>query len=313
MRIQQLLYVKEIARCRSMNKAAVNLYISQPSLSEAVQELEKEFGITIFERSRRGVSLTIDGIEFLQFTEKIIEDMDELRNHYLLKKDINRFYLQVSCQHYAFVVDAFIHFLNHIDRQQYSISLKETETITALEDVYFKKSAFCIIVITEENQRYIQQILDKWNLQFYKLISVIPHIFISKAHPLAHQKEVTPEELQPYPLIMFAQANTSINLTCEELFTLKNHDKIIYSHDRGTTNNIIANTNCFNIGTGYLIPSIIPENITSIPLVGATGHAWLGYVQLKTQKSNDIIDALLKGIKKSLQTHYPGNVHKQQT
>lgn len=312
MRIQQLLYVKEIARCRSMNKAAINLYISQPSLSEAVHELEKEFGITIFERSRRGVSLTIDGIEFLQFTEKIIEDMDELRNHYLLKKDINRFYLQISCQHYAFVVDAFIHFLNQIDRQQYSISLKETETITALEDVYLKKSAFCIIVITEENQRYLQQVLDKWNLQFHKLMSVIPHIFIRKTHPLAHKKEVTSEELQPYPLIMFAQTNTSINLTCEELFTLKNHDKIIYSHDRGTTNNIIANTNCFNIGTGYLIPSIIPDNITSIPLAGSTGHAWLGYVQLKSQKSNDIIDSLLQGIKKSLQTHYPGNKHTQQ-
>lgn len=189
MRLQQLLYVKEIARCRSMNKAAINLYISQPSLSEAVRDLEKEFGITIFERSRRGVSLTVEGIEFLQLAEKVIEDADELRNHYLLKHDINRLYLQISCQHYAFVVDAFIHFLNQFDAKQYTISLKETETITALEDVYLKKSAFSVVVRTDENRHYLQQVLDKWKLRFYQLMPVIPHVFLSKNHPLAGKKK----------------------------------------------------------------------------------------------------------------------------
>lgn len=308
MRLQQLLYVKEIARCRSMNKAAINLYISQPSLSEAVRDLEKEFGITIFERSRRGVSLTVEGIEFLQLTEKVIEDADELRNHYLLKHDINRLYLQISCQHYAFVVDAFIHFFNQFDAKQYTISLKETETITALEDVYLKKSAFSVVVRTDENQHYLQQVLDKWKLCFYQLMPVIPHVFLSKNHPLAGKKEVTPDDLKPYALIMFAQTDAAIDLTSEELFTLKDHDKIIYSHDRGTTNNIIANTDCINIGTGYLIPSIIPDSITSVPLVGIPGNAELGYVQLRNQKENPLIDELLTGIKTSLRGNYPGTI-----
>lgn len=139
MRLQQLLYVKEIARCRSMNKAAVRLYISQPSLSEAIRDLEKEFGITLFDRSRRGVSLTAEGIEFLQLADKVLADADELRNHYLIKNDVTRLHLQISCQHYAFVIDAFIHFLHTFQQERYTISLKETETITALEDVYLKK------------------------------------------------------------------------------------------------------------------------------------------------------------------------------
>lgn len=107
---------------------------------------------------------------------------------------------------------------------------------------------------------------------------------------------------------MFAQTDAAIDLTSEELFTLKDHDKIIYSYDRGTTNNIIANTDCINIGTGYLIPSIIPDSITSVPLVGIPGNAELGYVQLRNQKENPLIDELLTGIKMSLRGNYPGTI-----
>ena len=305
MRLQQLLYVKEIARCRSMNQAAVHLYISQPSLSEAIRDLEKEFGITIFERSRRGVSLTAEGIEFLQLADKVIADADELRNHYLIKNDVTRLHLQISCQHYAFVIDAFIHFLRTFQQERYTISLKETETITALEDVYLKKSAFSIVAITGENSHYIHQVLDKWALSFHVLCPVIPHVFMNIHHPLARRQSATLDDIRPYPLIQYAQS-AATRYADEELVTLDDHDKIIYSYDRGTTNNLLASTDCLNIGTGYLIPAVMPSAITAIPLSGLTVQAQIGYVQLHAQPSNEIIDALIQGIQESLRTYDPG-------
>ena len=163
--------------------------------------------------------------------------------------------------------------------------------------------------MTEENRHYLQQVFEKWDLIFHELVPVQPHIFINRHHPLAGKAAVTADDLSPYPLLQFGQT-AATELAGEELFTLKDHDKVIYSYDRGTTNNILANTDCFNIGTGYLIPAIIPESIISIPVAGIHGQASLGFVVLRTQKQDDITKELLRRIRDSLYHHYPGPGYK---
>ena len=303
MKLQQLIYVKEVARCRSMNKAAVNLYISQPTLSEAIRNLEDELSITIFDRSRSGVSLTGEGIEFLNLAEKVLADTEEIYNHYTKKKKPLEF--QISCHHYAFVVDFFVQFLNHIDATAFSLSLKETETITALEDVYLKKSILSVICLTPENEHYLRQILDKWDLVFHPLASVQPYVFLRKDHPLARQTAIAPEDLSPYPMLIFSQGSRTNTLAQEELFVPKNHTKVVYSYDRGTTNNILAHTDCFNVGTGYIIPGIIPDEITALPLSGDTQTSELGWVHLRTQEITKLMATFVQGIEHSLRTYAP--------
>ena len=71
MTLQQLKYAITISETGSLNKAAEALYISQPSLTTAIQELEKEIGIRIFNRSGRGVTLTNDGTEFILYARQV--------------------------------------------------------------------------------------------------------------------------------------------------------------------------------------------------------------------------------------------------
>ena len=66
MTLQQVLYALTIQECGSMNKAAEKLYIVQPTLTAAIQELESEMGITIFMRTNKGVIVTPEGEEFLE-------------------------------------------------------------------------------------------------------------------------------------------------------------------------------------------------------------------------------------------------------
>ena len=78
MTIQQLKYAVTISETGSMNKAAEVLYIAQPSLTSSIQELERELGITVFNRSGRGVTLTNDGMEFIQYARQVVQQYDTL-------------------------------------------------------------------------------------------------------------------------------------------------------------------------------------------------------------------------------------------
>ena len=306
MRIQQLRYIMEIANYNSMNKAAQHLFISQPTLSNAVKDLEAELGITIFERSKRGISLTIDGIEFIQLAEKLIEQADTIKYRYAIKDSGPLSKFQISCQHYAFVTEAFIQFLKAKAPSRYTYGLKETKTLDAIEDVHLKKSALGIICLTPNNKRFIAQVLDKWEIAFHPLSTVAPHVFLSKKHPLATKKVIDPAELEPYPMIVYDQDSPGQPMLTEELIITENPHKLIYTHDRGTTNNIIANTDSVNIGTGYLIPKIIPDEITSIPLSGFEKRMQLGWIHPQRSEPTEDVTLFVGFLKESILKNYPG-------
>jgi DNA-binding transcriptional LysR family regulator len=306
MRIQQVRYVMEIANCNSINKAAQRLFISQPTLSNAVKELEAELGITIFERSRTGISLTVDGIEFIQLAEKLLEQADFIKDRYALKDAGAPSRFQVSYQHYAFVAEAFIQFLQCMAPYRYVYNIKETKTLSAIEDVYLKKSALGIICLTPYNRRFITQVLDKWAIDFQLLSTVAPHVFIRKQHPLANKNSIELAELEQYPMLVYEQDNAGQQMLTEEMIILDNPQKLIYTHDRGTTNNIIANTDSFNIGTGYLIPRIIPDEITSVPLKGFDKQIQLGWIHLRRHELSEDATLFVKLISDSLWRNYPG-------
>lgn len=307
MRIQQIRYIMEISRYNSINKAALNLFISQPTLSAAVKELEEELGITIFERSRKGISLTVEGIEFIQLAEKLLEQADVIYDRYVLKTANSPFRFQISCQHYAFVTEAFIQFLQQVTYSKYVYSVKETKTLTAIEDVYLKKSVLGIVCLTPYNNSFITQVLDKWGITFCPLCNVAPHVFIRKTHPLADHDEIDLTELEPYPMVVYEQDSPGHHMVSEEIVILENPSKLIYTQDRGTTNNIIANTDSFTIGTGYLIPNIIPDEITSVPIKGFDKEIQLGWIHLPQRELDKDICTFLEFVKASLRRNYPNS------
>ena len=76
--LQQLKYFIEVARVGSINQAAEILFITQPSLSKAIKDIEAEVDLSLFQRSSKGISLTADGAEFLGYARQVVEQSDLL-------------------------------------------------------------------------------------------------------------------------------------------------------------------------------------------------------------------------------------------
>lgn len=307
MTFQQLRYFAETARTRSINKAAKNLHVSQPALSAAIKDLEEELGVTLFERSRHGMMLTAEGADFLGLAEGVLSQMDRIRHVYSLKdSDAVRF--QVSSQHYSFVVAAFIRFLENHKDDRYIFGLKEAKTIEVIEDVSQRRSAIGIICLTSANEPVILQILSRKMLEFHELIEVKPHVFLNRRHPLAGMPRISLADLAPYPTVIYAQGShehlDEVGLM-EEALIAENPERMIYTHDRGTMNNILANTDSYNIGSGYLIPGIIPDEIISIPVAGFEDGMRIGWIHPTQRRPSEEVLRFVDLLNISLQSNHP--------
>lgn len=303
MTIQQIQYVSEIANSNSMNKAAQSLFISQPTLSHSIKELETEIGVVLFERSRKGVRLTSDGIEFLRVAKDLLGQMEHIRQRYLIKsgRSIARF--QVSCQHYSFVVDAFIQFLKLYGDRKYVFCVKETKTLSTIDDVYSQKSAMGVLFLNSRNENFVLQVLNKRGIDFHFIGSVRPHVFLRKSHPLAGKESIEMRELDPYPAIIYAQEGDE-QLT-EESFIINERDKMIITHDRCTMLNIIENTDSYNIGTGYVIPGINSNNIVSISLSDTDDEMRIGWIHLSGRRPSEDSVRFAGLLEESMSRYHP--------
>ena len=160
MTLQQLKYAIEVARSRSISKAAQNLFISQPSLSNAFKELEKEMGITIFSRTNKGIIITIEGAEFLGYARQVVEQAELLESRYSNTQSPQQ-HFSVSAQHYAFAVSAFVRLLKEYNRDEYEFTLRETKTYEIIDDVKNLRSEIGILYMNEFNKNVIQKFLQR--------------------------------------------------------------------------------------------------------------------------------------------------------
>lgn len=304
MTLQQIEYVSAVAHHLSMNKAAQSLFVSQPALSQSIKELEEEIGIVIFDRSRKGVSLTADGIEFLRVAKELLGQLDYIKRHYnpaSQKGKISRF--QVSSQHYAFVTDAFIKFLSKYDRSRYVFYVKETRTLAAIDDVYTHKSAVGVIFLNTANEKVIHQVLHKRSIRFHQCCVVRPHVFLSRAHPLAGCESIPFSALEPYPMLVFEQSGD--DMLAEEHVIAEYSNQKVFVRDRGSMLDIIANTHGYNIGTGYLIPGVSPPGVTAVPLADLTGVMRIGWIALAGKTLSEEALRFTELLKESLEAYHP--------
>ena len=197
MTLQQLKYLVTVAECKNITEAAEKLFISQPSLSAAIHNLEKEMGVTAFVRSNKGVSVTREGEELLSFARNLLEQADIMKDRFCNDKSrMPKF--SVSCQHYSFAVNAFVDVVNKYDANIYSFILRETQTGEIIDDVANGNSEIGILYLSEHNEDVLTKLLKKNELVFEEIFKASPHVFISKNHPLANNEIITLEELKPY-------------------------------------------------------------------------------------------------------------------
>lgn len=298
MRIQQLHYIVKIVETGSMNEAAKQLFITQPSLSNAVRDLEREMGIKIFIRNPKGITLTKDGVEFLSYARQILEQTALLEERYK-SKDTNRELFSVSSQHYAFVVNAFVSLLKGADMSRYELFLRETRTYEIIDDVKNFRSEIGVLFLNSYNCDVLTKMFDDNRLTYTSLFQAHPHIFVSQDNPLANRDIVTMKDLEDFPYLSYDQGIHNSFYFSEEIFSQIPHKKSIVVSDRATLFNLLIGLDGYTIATGILNSNLNGDNIVSIPL---DVEDMIDIVYIRHEKANlskmgeRFIDYLLKEV-----------------
>lgn len=262
MTLQQLKYLVTVAECKNITEAAEKLFISQPSLSAAIHNLENEMGVTAFVRSNKGVSVTREGEELLSFARNLLEQADIMKDRFCNDKSrMPKF--SVSCQHYSFAVNAFVDVVNKYDANIYSFILRETQTGEIIDDVANGRSELGILYLFEQNEDVLTKLFKKNDLVFEEIFKASPHVFISKNHPLANNEIITLEELKPYPYLVYEQGKRNSFYFSEEFLSVLDMPKNIQVMDRATLFNLAIGLNGFTVSSGVIDKELNGEDIIS--------------------------------------------------
>ena len=266
MTLQQLKYVDAVASCGSVSEAARRVFATQPTLTEAIRSLEEELRIAIFTRSSRGVSVTREGEEFLASARQILDDAARIQSKYT-GKAVRRPQFAVSCQHYAFAVEAFMEVVEANGADSYDFTLRETVTSEIIDDVARHRSEIGILYLSRRNERALMKILKKEELRFEELFVSRPHVFLGKHHPLAKKKSgISPKELDAYPFISFEQGVENALYFAEEVMPSIDRKKNIRVRDRATMTNLILGLDGYTIASGALSRELNGPDIVAVPL-----------------------------------------------
>lgn len=265
MRIQQLEYLERIVEAGSINEAAKRLFLTQPSLSNAVKELENEMGIQIFQRSSGGISLTTEGREFMTYSKQILDQVNLMNERYKNGQQRKQSF-SVSAQHYAFVVHAFVELIKSVNANEYQFTLRETETQNIFNDLAQFKSELGILYTNGFNQKIMQRLFKENNLVFTPLFVAKPHIFVSRYNPLTSKSSVNLSDLEDFPYLSYEQGEVNSFYFSEEILSTLSHKKSIKVSDRATIFNLMVGLNGYTISSGIISSKLNDDKIVAIPL-----------------------------------------------
>jgi DNA-binding transcriptional LysR family regulator len=296
MTLQQLKYVVTVADKGTISEAAKELFISQPSLTNAIKELKHEMLITLFHRTNKGIVVSNEGDEFLAYARQVLEQANLLEEKFLnVKKQSSRF--SVSTQHYSFAVNAFVDVIREFGGNQYDFTLRETQTYEIIEDVSRLKSEIGVLYTSSKNEEVIMKLIKKNGLEFEELFVAKPHVFISAKHPLAVRSVLTLEELDEYPYLSFEQGDYNSFYFSEEILSTLDRKKNIKVRDRATLFNLAIGLNGYTVSTGVISKELNGENIIAKPLM-VDEHMRVGTIMQKNMTLSRYGKAYMEALKK---------------
>ena len=265
MRIQQLQYLEKIVESGSINEAAKALFLSQPSLSNAIKELEQEMDLQLLVRQKSGVSLTNEGREFMIYARQILDQVKLMEAKYK-QHTVRKQAFSVSAQHYAFVVHAFVDLIKQVDAEEYQFTLRETETQNILEDVMSFKSSLGILYLNKFNRQVLTKLFKEKKLKFTPLFKAKPHVFVCRDNPLAQKSSVKLRDLEDYPYLSYEQGQENSFYFAEEILSTLNRKMHIKVSDRATIFNLMVGLNGYTISSGIISSELNDDKIIAIPL-----------------------------------------------
>lgn len=197
MNVLHMKYAVEVANNGSLNKAAERLYIAQPNLSRAIKELEASLGITIFDRSAKGMVMTPAGEEFINYAKNILKQIDEVELIYKQGSPKKQKF-SISVPRACYISDAFAHFSKHIEDGMAEIFYKETNSQRTINNVLNNDYKLGIIRYAENYDKYFKDLLEEKGLS-YEMVAKFSYVLImSRENPLAEKETITFEDLPPF-------------------------------------------------------------------------------------------------------------------
>ena len=296
MTLQQLRYVIEVAKTGSMNVAAKQLFVSQPSLSMAIRELENDVHISIFERTTKGVVITAEGEEFLGYARQIINQVELLEDKYIEAGQIKKKF-GVSAQHYSFAVKAFVEMVKGFDMDKYEFAIREARTYDVIHDVVTGKSEIGILYTNEFNEKVLNKIFKDNQLEFIHLFTCQGYAYLWKNHPLAGKKVIALEELQDYPCLSFEQGDNNSFYFAEEILSTYDFKKTIKSNDRATNLNLMVGLNAFTLCSGIICEELNGSDYIAVKLAEEVTMD-IGYIKRAHMNISEIGELYIEEIKK---------------
>lgn len=286
MTLTQLRYAIVISEIGSFNKAAQILYVSQPSLSNAIHDLEDEFSITIFHRTGRGVSLTNEGVEFIAYARQVYHQyqslLDKFGKNGTLKKKFG-----VSTQHYSFATKSFVEMVKKFNTAEYDFAIRETKTKEVIDDVASLKSEIGILYLSNFNRNIITKLLSSADLEFHHIIDCQVFVYLYKKHPLANKEVITFEDLEDYPCLSFEQGDNSSFYFAEEIFSTKEYERSVKVNDRASMLNLMVGLNGFTLCSGIICEELNGSDYIAVPFKPDVGdeddNMDIGYIVKKNQ------------------------------
>lgn len=296
MTLQQLKYAITVAETGTITEAASKLYISQPSLTNAIHELEKEMNIIIFNRTNKGISISKEGEDFLGYARQVLEQAAILEDKYKGDNGGKKKFC-VSTQHYSFAVNAFVDLIKKFGQDEYDFSLRETQTYEIIEDVARMRSEIGILFLNDFNEKVITKILKSYDLEFHQLFVARPHVFISRKHPLAQNQVIINEELEQYPYLTFEQGEHNSFYFSEEIFSATERKKNIRVRDRATLFNLLIGLNGYTVCSGVIDKKLNGKDIIAVPLADESDMR-IGYITHKKGRISRLGTIYLEALNK---------------
>lgn len=265
MTLAQLRYAITVAGASSMNEAARKLFISQPSLSAAIKELEEEVGVELFKRTNRGISVTLEGEEFIGYARQVVEQYNLIESKYILKENTKRKF-GVSMQHYTFAVKAFVEMVKQFGMDEYEFEIHETKTYDVIEDVKNCKSEIGILYLNDFNKKVLTKLFHESAVEFHELLKCHIYVYLWKGHPLASKEEITLEELEEYPCLSFDQGHNNSFYFAEEVLSTYDYKRLIKANDRATFLNLMIGLNGYTLCSGIMCEELNGSDYCAIKL-----------------------------------------------
>ena len=296
MTLTQLRYALTVANAKSMNEAAKQLFISQPSLSAAIRELEEEIGIEVFRRSNKGAYLTPEGEEFIGYASQVVDQYKLIEAKYVDKETVKKKF-GVSTQHYTFAVNAFVEMVRQFGMEEYEFAIRETKTYEVIEDVKNFKSEIGILYLNDFNRKVLEKIFEENNLEFHELFDCQEYVYLWSGHPLAKKKEITLEDLEDYPFLSFDQGSNNSFYFAEEVFSTYEYKQSIKANDRATMLNLMKGLNGYTLCSGIICENLNGSEYCAVKL-STEETMTIGYLKRKGIPLSSIGKEYLKEISK---------------